>query len=67
MNLCIVVFIANYEDMNGLDTGFAWLGHVLDRLSHLRAANTISGSRRNIHLHYDLGNEMFQLFLGNSW
>lgn len=58
-----LVFIANRDGMNGLDTGFAWLGHVLDRLSHLRAANTISGSRRNIHMHYDLGNEMFQLFL----
>ncbi len=28
--------------------------------------NTLSGSRRNIHSHYDLGNEFFRLFLDPS-
>jgi cyclopropane-fatty-acyl-phospholipid synthase len=30
---------------------------------HRRAANTLSGSQRNIHAHYDLGNAFYQLFL----
>jgi len=57
------IFIANRDAMNGLDTGFAWLGHILDRLSHMRRANTIIGSKKNIQMHYDLGNELFKLFL----
>jgi len=57
------VFIANRKEMNGLDTPTAWLSHVLDRLSHLRRANTIDGSRKNIQSHYDLSNDMFELFL----
>ena len=30
---------------------------------HRRAANTEAGSERNIHAHYDLGNELYALFL----
>jgi cyclopropane-fatty-acyl-phospholipid synthase len=29
-------------------------------------ANTLRGSRRNIHAHYDLSNELFQIFLDDS-
>ena len=30
---------------------------------HRRAANTLGGSQRNIHAHYDLGNDFYRLFL----
>lgn len=30
---------------------------------HRRAANTVGGSRRNVHAHYDLGNDFYRLFL----
>lgn len=30
---------------------------------HRRAANTLDGSQRNIHAHYDLGNDFYRLFL----
>jgi cyclopropane-fatty-acyl-phospholipid synthase len=33
------------------------------RLAHLRLLNTRVGARRNITAHYDLGNEMFEVFL----
>ncbi len=33
---------------------------------HSRRRNTRSGSQQNIHAHYDLGNEFFQLFLDES-
>lgn len=34
-----------------------------NRLSHLLRDNTVKGSRRNIHAHYDLSNDFFQIFL----
>lgn len=35
-------------------------------LRHRSRSNTRSGSRRNIHAHYDLSNEMFALFLDDT-
>lgn len=36
------------------------------RLQHLLRSNTRTGSRRNIHAHYDLGNEFFAAWLDPS-
>jgi cyclopropane-fatty-acyl-phospholipid synthase len=41
----------------------AWLARTLNYLRHLRRANTLTGSRRNIHEHYDVSNDFFRLFL----
>lgn len=41
----------------------ALLGRALNFLTHLRRDNTPAGSRRNIHAHYDLGNDLYALFL----
>jgi cyclopropane-fatty-acyl-phospholipid synthase len=38
----------------------------VSRLSQLLKLNTIAGSRRNIHAHYDLGNEFYGLWLDES-
>ena len=35
----------------------------LDRIAHLLRGNSLSGSRRNIAEHYDLGNDFFELWL----
>lgn len=43
---------------------FAGLWH---RLQHWMRANTRSGSRKNIHAHYDIGNHFYRLWLDNSW
>lgn len=40
-----------------------WWGLLLERLRHLRNANTRAGSRRNIMAHYDLGNDFYQAWL----
>ena len=40
-----------------------WWGQFFDRVRHLLRANTRSGSRRNIHAHYDLGNDFYTLWL----
>ncbi len=39
---------------------------LLNRARHGLKRNTISGSRRNIHAHYDLSNEFFRLFLDRN-
>jgi cyclopropane-fatty-acyl-phospholipid synthase len=36
------------------------------RLRHRRASNTKVGSQRNIHAHYDLGNQFYRLFLDDD-
>lgn len=36
------------------------------RLKHLLNRNSIKGSARNIHLHYDLGNDFYKLWLDKS-
>ena len=40
-----------------------WWGILGYRLTHLLRANTRRGSRRNIHAHYDLGNEFYAAWL----
>jgi cyclopropane-fatty-acyl-phospholipid synthase len=45
----------------------ATLSSPLQRLTTLPALNTRRGARRNIAAHYDLGNEMFELFLDREW
>lgn len=37
------------------------------RLKHLLRPNTRKGSRRNIHAHYDIGNDFYRLWLDPSW
>ncbi len=39
---------------------------LLERLGHLLHDNTLRGSRKNIHAHYDLSNAFFQTFLDPS-
>lgn len=59
----IRLFIENGEAMEAENTRFAAWGKLRNRARHLFNANTVSGSRRNIYAHYDLGNEFFKLFL----
>ncbi|MGH8751902.1 MAG: class I SAM-dependent methyltransferase, partial [Burkholderiales bacterium] len=40
-----------------------WFSLLVYRLRHLLHSNTKSGSRKNIHAHYDLGNDFYQLWL----
>ncbi len=43
-----------------------WLSMLAYRLRHRLRTNTRSGSRRNIHAHYDLGNDFYRLWLDES-
>jgi cyclopropane-fatty-acyl-phospholipid synthase len=60
------LLVVNRKVMDGLETGMARLGSALLRLAHWQHRNTRSGSRRNIHAHYDLGDALFSLFLDPS-
>jgi cyclopropane-fatty-acyl-phospholipid synthase len=56
-------FCANIEAMESMENKQSLLLRVALKLSHLMNRNTVSGSKKNISAHYDLGNEFFQLFL----
>jgi len=43
-----------------------WVAKSFRRLAHTWRRNSLTGSRRNIAAHYDLGNEFFELFLDPS-
>jgi cyclopropane-fatty-acyl-phospholipid synthase len=44
----------------------SWWGSLLYRLRHLMNRNSREGSRKNIHAHYDIGNNFYQLWLDES-
>ncbi|SFM09516.1 SAM-dependent methyltransferase [Rugamonas rubra] len=41
----------------------SWWGSLLYRLKHLLHRNSRAGSRKNIHAHYDIGNDFYRLWL----
>ena len=43
-----------------------WWGRLYSRLRHLLNANTLTGSKRNIATHYDLGNDFYAHWLDPS-
>ena len=58
LRLCIV----NRGHIEQLVYG-RWWGRLLYRLKHLRQRNSRAGSEKNIHAHYDLGNDFYRLWL----
>ncbi|WP_228893243.1 class I SAM-dependent methyltransferase [Pseudoduganella aquatica] len=55
----------NREELESLVYG-SWWGVLLYRLRHLLNRNSRSGSKKNIHAHYDLGNAFYQRWLDPS-
>ena len=60
------IFCRNAAAASGLEGGLARVLSPLARMAHWLRRNTLSGSRRNIAAHYDLGNEFFALFLDET-
>ncbi len=60
------IVVRNRPALLRIERLFDWVAGPWQRLSHSLRANTKAGSRRNIHAHYDLGNEFFSLFLDPS-
>lgn len=46
-----------------LEKRLAWLSFPMNKISHWLRRNTRSSSRANIAAHYDIGNDMYELFL----
>ncbi len=58
----LVAFLeAVYESMQRLWHNPGWYVRLFSRWLNSRQANTLEGSRRNIHSHYDLGNDFYRL------
>ncbi|HSI44219.1 MAG TPA: cyclopropane-fatty-acyl-phospholipid synthase family protein [Methylotenera sp.] len=56
----------NQSVMDSLEGGYQWLTKPLMKVLHWLNSNTAEGSRKNIAAHYDLGNDMFGLFLDST-
>jgi cyclopropane-fatty-acyl-phospholipid synthase len=59
----IRILSRNKDVVDRLDSGLANIGKFALKGIHALNRNTAKGSRRNIAAHYDLGNDMFELFL----
>jgi cyclopropane-fatty-acyl-phospholipid synthase len=61
----IALLVRNRADIESLVYG-SWWGSLFYRVKHLLNRNSKSGSRKNIHAHYDIGNAFYQLWLDPS-
>jgi cyclopropane-fatty-acyl-phospholipid synthase len=59
----IRLMVINQHVMDSLEGGYQWLSKPIMKVLHWLNSNTTEGSRKNIAAHYDLGNDMFALFL----
>ena len=60
------ILLRERHALGRFDRGMARMATTLARLRNATRANSRAGSRRNIHDHYDLGNDFFRLFLDES-
>jgi cyclopropane-fatty-acyl-phospholipid synthase len=58
----LTLFVANREQIETVIYG-SWWGSLLYRARHVFNRNSRTGSKKNIHAHYDLGNEFYRLWL----
>lgn len=59
----IRLFAANLEVADEMETSLSRVLNLPQALAHRLRPNSRRGSRRNIHDHYDLGNDFFSIFL----
>jgi cyclopropane-fatty-acyl-phospholipid synthase len=57
------LMVLNQAMMDTLEGGYQYLSKPLLKVFHWLNSNSEAGSQKNIASHYDLGNELFQLFL----
>ena len=59
-------FVKNIKLIDTFETGYLKFDVLKNRLLHSLSSNSKLGSKRNIHAHYDLGNDFFELFLDET-
>ena len=62
----IRILALNRHAMLKIEGGLAAFSGWLIKIFHKFNQNTLTGSRRNIQAHYDIGNDLFKLFLDDS-
>jgi cyclopropane-fatty-acyl-phospholipid synthase len=62
----IRLFTANMTVLQSMNSSGSWLKKLGLAIAHALNSNTLTGSRKNISAHYDLGNDFFELFLDES-
>lgn len=60
------IFALNLTTLDKLDSAITRLGRPLLKLLNWRNRNSKAQAKKNIAAHYDLGNDMYQLFLDES-
>lgn len=60
------IFLRNPDTTDQLNRGISQVTNLVHRFYHAWHSNSRAGSRRNIHAHYDLGNEFFRLMLDET-
>jgi cyclopropane-fatty-acyl-phospholipid synthase len=60
------ILVRNRDRLDAMERGSARIGGALLRAWAVLRPNTHAGSRRNISAHYDLGNDLFKLFLDDN-
>ncbi|OIR15472.1 cyclopropane-fatty-acyl-phospholipid synthase [mine drainage metagenome] len=61
----IELFTRNRQSLESLIYG-KWWSKMVYRIRHLLNRNSRTGSRKNIHAHYDIGNDFYRLWLDPS-
>lgn len=57
------LFTLNRETLFSFKSGFASLAKSTNAITHFINKNTQKGSKKNIRAHYDIGNDLYRLFL----
>jgi len=60
------IFTINREALFGFKHGIASLAKKFNHFVNIFLRNSITGSKRNIKAHYDIGNDLYQLFLDDK-
>lgn len=60
------IFTVNRNALFGFKHGIASLAKTINRFSNNILRNTLKGSKRNIKAHYDIGNDLYELFLDEN-
>lgn len=62
----VTLMLRNADVLESASGPIGWLSDVVGNVSRGARGNSRAGSRRNIHRHYDLGNQLFSLFLDRN-
>ncbi|NNG01727.1 MAG: class I SAM-dependent methyltransferase [Desulfobacteraceae bacterium] len=66
LTVLVRIVIRNQNVFRDMESGLARLVTPFYNVFHFLRRNTVSGSRKNIVAHYDLGNDFYRLFLDDT-